>query len=74
MKYVPVEAVKLARQKYSKGDVFTLPDLYAREWSFFKGHHGSFGNKFNNYINERACGIKRLAYDESTGRAQYKMI
>lgn len=74
MKYVPVEAVKLARQKYSKGDVFTLPDLYAREWSFFKGHHGSFGNKFNNYINERACGIKRLTYDETTGRALYKMI
>ena len=74
MKYVPIEAVKLARQKYSKGDVFTLPELYAREWSNFKGHHGSFGNKFNSYINEFACGIKRLTYDECTGRALYKMI
>lgn len=74
MKYVPTEAVKLAKQKYHKGDVFTLPDLYDRAWSYFKGHHGSFGNKFNNYINECACGIKRLTYDESTGRALYKII
>lgn len=74
MKYVPFEAVKLAKQKYNKGDVFTLPDLYGRAWAFFKGHHGSFGNAFNSYINDRACGIKRLDYDECTGRALYQII
>ena len=50
--FSPQEAVRRAREKYQKGDTFTLPDLYGEDWALSKGIAGAFGKYFNEYIAE----------------------
>ena len=50
MAFTPAEAVKKALQTYHSGDIFTLPELYGKEWTIQRGSAGPFGRQFNKYV------------------------
>lgn len=73
--YTPVEAVKRAMEKYSKGDCFTLPDLYGDDWNIQRGAAGVFGKQFFNYVlDEYPSKIQYVGMVNYGRHAQYKII
>jgi hypothetical protein len=49
----PDEAVKLALNKFKKGDGFTVPEIYGDEWNLPNGYAGVFGRKFFKLVSEQ---------------------
>ena len=48
----PQDAVQRALQKYQKGDLFSVPEIYGDQWNLPNGMAGQFGRKFFNLITE----------------------
>jgi len=44
--FTPQDAVNRALANYSKGDTFTVPELFGDEWNLPNGVAGQFGKKF----------------------------
>jgi len=44
--FTPYDAVKRALTNYSKGDTFTVPELFGEDWNLPNGVAGQFGKKF----------------------------
>jgi len=44
--FTPMDAVTRALSNYSKGDTFTVPELFGDEWNLPNGVAGQFGKKF----------------------------
>lgn len=42
----PMQAVTIALTNYSKGDTFTVPELFGDDWNLPNGVAGQFGKKF----------------------------
>ncbi|WP_414733860.1 DUF1413 domain-containing protein [Acetobacterium carbinolicum] len=42
----PMEAVNKAMSNYSKGDTFTVPEIFGEAWDLPNGVAGQFGKKF----------------------------
>lgn len=42
----PEIAVNKALSKYSKGQTFTVPEIFGEEWSLPNGYAGVFGRRF----------------------------
>lgn len=50
MAITPIEAVNIALENYSKGDTFTVPELFGEAWALPNGVAGQFGKKFFNLV------------------------
>ncbi len=46
----PQNAVSKALQKYSKGDTFTVPEIWGSSWNLENGYAGVFGRRFNKLV------------------------
>lgn len=46
MAITPIQAVNIALDNYSKGDTFTVPELFGEAWDLPNGVAGQFGKKF----------------------------
>ncbi|MBQ4564442.1 MAG: hypothetical protein IJA58_08165 [Lachnospiraceae bacterium] len=44
--FTPQDAIDLALSKYSKGDFFTVPEIFGSAWNLPNGVAGQFGRKF----------------------------
>ena len=44
--FTPQDAVDRALSNYSKGDTFTVPELFGEDWNLPNGVAGQFGKKF----------------------------
>ena len=72
--FTPAEAVDKALQKYSSGDLFTLPELYGEEWTIKRGVAGVFGKQFYNYVIDNYSDKIEFVGMTNYGRhAQYKI-
>lgn len=74
--FIPMEAVKLAFEKFDDGTPFTLPDLYGDDWVVMKrGFAGVFGKNFYNYVKKEYPGrIEFIGMTGAGGLAQYQVI
>lgn len=73
--FTPVEAVARALNKYSSGDLFTLPELYGDEWTIKRGVAGVFGKQFFSYVLDNCDDkIKFVGMTDYGRHAQYKII
>ena len=50
MAITPIQAVTIALENYSKGDTFTVPELFGEAWNLPNGVAGQFGKKFFNLV------------------------
>ena len=48
----PLDAVQRALQKYQKGDLFSVPEIYGEEWNLPNGMAGQFGKRFYQLVKE----------------------
>ena len=48
----PLDAVQRALQKYQKGDLFSVPEIYGEEWNLPNGMAGQFGKRFYQLVTE----------------------
>lgn len=48
----PLDAVQRALQKYQKGDLFSVPEIYGEHWDLPNGMAGQLGRKFFNLVTE----------------------
>lgn len=48
----PLDAVQKALQKYQKGELFSVPEIYGEHWNLPNGMAGQFGLKFFNLVTE----------------------
>ena len=48
----PLDAVQRALQKYQKGDLFSVPEIYGEEWNLPNGMAGQFGKRFHQLVTE----------------------
>lgn len=48
----PFDAVTTALAKYSKGDLFTVPEIFGDAWNLPNGVAGQFGKKFGRLVEE----------------------
>ena len=72
--YTPAEAVKRALKNYTKGQRFTLPDLYEK-WELQRGVAGVFGRQFFKYINEEYKDkIVYVGTNKQKRQAEYEII
>lgn len=72
--FTPEEAVKRIQQGDFKDKEFTLPDVYADEWTIERGPAGVFGKNFYNYIQDNPdLGIEFVNMGKYGRRATYKM-
>lgn len=46
----PENAVRKALEKYSKGDTFTVPEIWGSNWNLENGYAGVFGRRFNKLV------------------------
>ncbi len=76
--FTPEEAVNRIKhgnfsdEKFPDG--FTLPDVYAKEWTIERGPAGVFGKKFYNYVvNNPDTGIRFMGMGKYGRRAVYKL-
>lgn len=73
--FTPAEAVRRALDKYGKGECFTLPELYADDWTIQRGMAGVFGKQFFNYISDKGTEKIRFVGMTNYGRhAQYEIL
>lgn len=50
--FTPQDAVNIALSKYSKGDNFTVPEIFGDKWTLPNGVAGQFGKKFYKLVEE----------------------
>lgn len=73
--FTPSEAVKRALASKKAGELFTLPDLYAEEWTLERAEAGVFGKRFFEYIekHQKSLPIKFAGMTKGNRRAQYQI-
>ena len=49
----PEIAVEKALEKYGRGDVFSLPEIFGDAWNVANGYAGVLGKNFCSLVNER---------------------
>ncbi len=70
--FVPEEAENRALSKFSKGDVFSLPDIYGDDWIKLSPRMtGVFGRRFFKYLEEKDGQIKFIGMAPDQRRATY---
>lgn len=70
--FVPEEAESRALRQFSQGSVFSLPDIYADDWSQLNPRMtGVFGRRFFKYIAEKNGPIQFLGMSPDQRRATY---
>jgi len=73
--FTPEEAVRRIQQGDFKDKEFTLPDVYADEWTIERGLAGVFGKNFYNYIEDNPdLGIRFVNMGKYGRRATYKLM
>ena len=71
----PEIAVTKALSKYSKGDTFTVPDIFGDEWNLTNGYAGVFGKRFYNLVkDDYSDKIKFTETFNRRGLAIYKIL
>lgn len=72
--YTPAEAVRRALENYTKGDRFTIPDLFPT-WNLKRGAAGIFGRQCFNYIKEEYKDkIVYVGTNKQKRQAEYEII
>ena len=73
--FTPEEAITRAKEKFMPGAEFSLPEVYAENWTLDRGPAGAFGKQFYNYLLENDnTGIAFVGMDKYGRRAMYKVI
>lgn len=71
----PLDAVQRALQKYQKGELFSVPEIYGDEWNLPNGMAGQFGRKFFNLVSqEYQTQIKFTGNYNSKRHAVYEKL
>ncbi|RHP49186.1 DUF1413 domain-containing protein [Clostridium sp. AF32-12BH] len=71
----PPDAVQRALQKYKKGELFSVPEIYGEDWNLPNGMAGQFGRKFFNLVTEEyQTKIRFTGNYNSKKHAVYKIL
>ena len=78
-KYIPQEAVNIARRKHDNGelpDSFTVPDIYGEDWSLERPEAGVFGRRFYDYVTDsgEVIDIEPVEGDRRGRLAHYRFL
>lgn len=71
----PEIAVTKALEMFSKGDGFTVPEIFGDDWNLSNGYAGVFGRRFNKLISEKYSD--RIRFTDTfnrNGNAIYEII
>lgn len=69
----PEMAVSKALEKYSKGDRFTVPEIFGEEWTLSNGYAGVFGRRFAELV-KSSDKIRFTETFNKKGHAIYEII
>ncbi|MEG0615230.1 MAG: hypothetical protein RR540_05685 [Oscillospiraceae bacterium] len=73
--FTPQDAVNIALKNYTKGDTFTVPQLFGDDWSLPNGAAGQFGKKFFALIDtEYTSAIRFTKNYNKKGLAIYEIL
>lgn len=71
----PMDAVNKALSNYSKGDTFTVPELFGEAWDLPNGVAGQFGKKFFSLVEaEYSSKIRFTGNYNSKKHAVYEIL
>lgn len=68
------DAINIALEKYTKGDKFTVPEIYGRGWNLPNGIAGQFGIQFLKLVETEYYGKIRRTNELKKGLAVYEII
>lgn len=73
--FTPQDAVKRALINYTKGDTFSVPEIFGEEWNLPRGLAGQFGKNFFALVNlNYSTQIRPTGNFNSKGHAIYERI
>lgn len=71
----PMNAVNMALSNYSKGDTFTVPQIFGEAWDLPNGVAGQFGKKFFSLVEaEYSTKIRFTGNFNSKKHAIYEIL
>lgn len=71
----PMDAINIALSSYSKGDTFTVPELFGDAWNLPNGVAGQFGKKFCSLVeSEFSTKIRFTGNFNSKNHAIYEIL
>lgn len=71
----PMDAVNKALSNYSKGELFTVPELFGEAWDLPNGVAGQFGKKFFSLVDsEYSTKIRFTGNFNSKKHAVYEIL
>jgi len=71
----PQDAVNRALAQYAKGECFSIPELFGKNWNLPNGTAGQFGKKFSALVEEKySARIRFTGHFNAKKHAVYEIL